>query len=71
MADALPLALVDLLREMRVAGVSIGGLREATGLSTKTIIKYTSGLTRLLCECGRPGSGRLSAARTRVQSPVR
>lgn len=42
MADALPPALVDLLREMRAAGVSINGLREATGINARTIIKYTS-----------------------------
>lgn len=42
MGKQLPDKLVDLLREMRSKGVSLNGLREATGLSKDTIIRYTS-----------------------------
>ena len=42
MGQPLPHKLVDLLREMRAKGVSLAGLREATGLSKDTIIRYTS-----------------------------
>jgi hypothetical protein len=54
MPAALPPALVDLLREMRAAGVSINGLIEATGINRHTVIKYTSALDEAVCGCGRP-----------------
>jgi hypothetical protein len=51
----LPPKLVDLLREMRSKGVSLAGLREATGLNQKTLIRYTSDVPRGgVCPCGRP-----------------
>ena len=51
----LPAKLVELLREMRAKGVSLAGLREATGLNQKTLIRYTSDVPRRgVCPCGRP-----------------
>lgn len=54
MGRPLPHKLVELLREMRAKGVSLAGLREATGLNQKTLIRYTSDVPRAaLCACGR------------------
>ena len=51
----LPVKLVELLREMRGKGVSLAGLREATGINQKTLIRYTSDVPRRgVCPCGRP-----------------
>lgn len=73
MGQPLPEKLVDLLREMRSKGVSLAGLREATGLNPKTLAKATQGVLKgATCPCGRPADhgGGCSERRKRYSTEV-